>query len=248
VLDELPSSVREHIEQLECVRRDFVANVSHELRTPLTVIRGYLEALIKKDMVELDDLKKIYWQMHQHSLRMESIIDDLLFLSRIENEDEPNNEKDKIGIADILRTIKLDAERVSADKCHYIQLNVDDTLSLRGSEEELKSLFSNIVINAVKYTPAQGDIVITWEKVDNKAIFSVKDTGIGIEKKHLPRLTERFYRVDKARSRASGGTGLGLAIAKHVLMSHQGELAIESELGVGSRFICTFPSERILQS
>ena len=237
----LPKAVREHINQLECIRSDFVANVSHELRTPLTVIRGYLEILLKKKDRGVKPYQKIFSQMYQHSARMEAIIDDLLLLSRLESEDYLPDEMVNVDVAEILKTLCADAERISGEKQHIIKLQTDPNLYINGSDEELKSLFSNIIINAVKYTPAKGRITVKWLKGDSRAVFSVLDTGIGIAKEHIPRITERFYRVDKARSRESGGTGLGLAIVKHVLMRHHGDLYIDSELNKGSTFICKFP-------
>lgn len=237
----LPKAVKEHINQLERIRSDFVANVSHELRTPLTVIRGYLETLLKKKDKGIQTYQKIFNQMNQHSARMEAIIDDLLLLSRLENEDYLPEEMVTINVAEILKTLCADAERISGRKQHIIKLHTDPNLYINGSEEELKSLFSNIIINAVKYTPAKGRITVKWFKDDNHAVFSVLDTGIGISKEHIPRITERFYRVDKARSRESGGTGLGLAIVKHVLMRHNGDLHIESDPRNGSTFTCEFP-------
>jgi two-component system phosphate regulon sensor histidine kinase PhoR len=239
-LTKIPKEITEHIIQLERVRRDFVANVSHELRTPLTVIRGYLETLIKKGDKESESHQKIFSQMYQHSIRMENIINDLLLLSRLESEDQPIESVD-ISVDEILRTLCVDAQRISAEKKHIITLQADPDLQINGSEEELKSLFSNIIINAVKYTPAKGSITIKWYRDNDAAVFSVTDTGIGIAKEHIPRVTERFYRVDRARSRDSGGTGLGLAIVKHVLMRHQGVLSIESKPGEGSTFTCRFP-------
>lgn len=240
---DLPGEVKSHIERLERVRQDFVANVSHELRTPLTVIRGYLETLLMQEHEATDALKKIFMQMHEHSVRMESIIDDLLFLSRLENEEQHFEMKKSINIANMLKTLCFDAKKVSGERQHEITLDADTSVLLDGYEDELKSLFSNIIINAVKYTPEQGKITVAWGKKSGKAIFSVTDTGIGIAKKHIPRITERFYRVDKGRSRASGGTGLGLAIAKHVLLHHHGELKISSRIGSGSTFSCIFPKK-----
>lgn len=240
-LDNLPRQVKSHIKHLEQVRRDFVANVSHELRTPLTVIRGYLESLLAQESNEAKQWHKIFAQMHQHSLRMENIIKDLLFLSRLEDEEQEIELQRNIPIAEILQNLHEDAKNISGAQKHQILLNADAKLFLHGAEGELKSLFSNIIINAVKYTPAGGKIDIAWFYANGHAIFQVSDTGIGIAKKHIPRITERFYRVDKGRSRESGGTGLGLAIAKHVLIRHQGELEIESELGEGSCFKCIFP-------
>jgi two-component system phosphate regulon sensor histidine kinase PhoR len=247
-LGEIPQKVRDHIDQLERIRRDFIANVSHELRTPLTVIRGYLEALLQKNLNVNQDINayhKIFEQMFQHSIRMETIINDLLILSRLESVDQPLEEKQNINIKEILNTCCLDAERISGSKKHIIRLHADEMLRLNGAEEELKSLFSNIIINAVKYTPEQGIITVHWYFSNDKATFKVTDTGIGIAKEHMPRITERFYRADKARSRESGGTGLGLAIVKHVLMRHQAELLIESDLGKGSTFTCFFPKFRV---
>ncbi|WP_259411743.1 ATP-binding protein [Coxiella burnetii] len=240
-LKKLPKAVREHINQLERIRSDFVANVSHELRTPLTVIRGYLETLLKKEVRDSKSYQKIFQQMYQHSARMETIIDDLLLLSRLESDDHPTEEKMNVAVPEILKTLCADAERISGEKQHFIQLKAEPNLYISGSEEELKSLFSNIIINSVKYTPSKGRINVKWYRDDDHAVFSVVDTGIGIAKVHIPRITERFYRVDKARSRERGGTGLGLAIVKHVLMRHDGELHIESEPGKGSIFTCRFP-------
>ncbi|PMB54371.1 Phosphate regulon sensor protein PhoR (SphS) [Coxiella-like endosymbiont] len=240
-LTTLPKAVREHINQLERIRRDFVGNVSHELRTPLTVIRGYLETLLKKKNSEIKCYQKIFSQMYQYSSRMEATIDDLLLLSRLESDDHPPKEKVNVSVYEILKILCADAKRISAEKQHRITLEADTNLYVNGSEEELKSLFSNIIINAVKYTLAKGRIHVKWYSDDNHLVFSVSDTGIGIAKEHIPRITERFYRIDQARSRESGGTGLGLAIVKHVLMRHQGDLHIESEPGQGSTFTCRFP-------
>jgi len=244
--EKLPSEVQTYIHHLEQVRSDFVANVSHELRTPLTVIRGYLEALIHNKNTEADMLPKIYAQMYQQSLRMADIIEDLLLLAHLEEEDHPAEEKKEIHVNEMLQALCLDAKNISGDKNHHISLHAEDDLYLSGAENELRSLFSNLIVNAVKYTPANGEIKIEWYRdKNNSAYFSVTDTGIGIAKEHIPRITERFYRVDKARSRERGGTGLGLAIVKHVLLRHDGKLYIESEVGVGSKFTCVFPEERI---
>ena len=238
---ELPTPVKSHIKHLERVRSDFIANVSHELRTPLTVIHGYLEALLKENLDNNPSWKKIFSQMYQHSIRMERIIDDLLLLSRLENEDQKIEVKTHINIGKMLELLTADAKIISGNKNQTIHLNVDKHVMLDGSEEELKSLFSNLITNAIKYTPADGSIKIEWYFENGNSIFKVTDNGIGISKEHIPRITERFYRVDKGRSRESGGTGLGLAIAKHVLAHHQGNLFIESELGKGSIFTCIFP-------
>ena len=243
LLNDLPLPVKTHIKHLERVRSDFIANVSHELRTPLTVIHGYLEALLKENVDDKTQLGKIFSQMYQHSIRMERIIDDLLLLSRLENEDHQLEVNCQIDIAHMLELLYADAKIISSNKNQTITLKTNKNVFLEGSEEEIKSLFSNLITNAIKYTPNQGKIKIEWHTKNGNGIFKVSDNGIGISKDHIPRITERFYRVDKGRSRESGGTGLGLAIAKHVLAHHHGNLLIESKLGKGSIFTCVFPPE-----
>jgi two-component system phosphate regulon sensor histidine kinase PhoR len=241
---ELPSPVISHIQHLERIRQDFVANVSHELRTPLTVIHGYIEALLdEKDGKH----QKIFKQMYEQTLRMENLIEDLLLLSRLEDPEIENKADQWVDVSAMLGSIHEEAINISGESKHHIQLQTDKTLLLKGCKEELRSLFSNIIFNAIKYTPPQGDITINWYRKNKKSYFTVQDTGIGIEALHIPRLTERFYRVDPARSRSSGGTGLGLAIAKHVLIRHEGQLKISSEYGKGSLFACIFPMSRTLQ-
>lgn len=241
LLESLPPEIVSHIQHLERMRQDFVANVSHELRTPLTVIHGYLETLLD----QTDDnttQKKIFLQMYQQTLRMEHLTEDLLLLSRLENNETDTLENAApVPIAELLNQICQEATIISGESKHNISLEADKSLLLKGSHEELRGLFSNLIFNAVKYTPASGNIHVSWYKENNEAHFSVKDNGIGIAAEHIPKLTERFYRVDRARSRASGGTGLGLAIAKHILIHHRGTLKINSTLGKGSEFICLFP-------
>lgn len=244
--EKIPSAVQDYIEHLEQVRTDFVANVSHELRTPLTVIQGYLETLLATTQYDHKMLKKIFTQMYQHSIRMGDIIEDLLLLAHLESDDHLADEKHEIKVAELLAMLCEDAKHISGEKQHSIVLHADAKILLRGSESELRSLFSNLIVNAVKYTPHHGRITIDWYRDEEKrGIFQVTDTGIGIAKEHIPRITERFYRVDKARSRERGGTGLGLAIVRHVLLRHQAELEIQSEVGVGSVFTCIFPRERV---
>lgn len=229
-----------HVYHLEKMRQDFVANVSHEMRTPLTVIHGFIETLV--DTVDPNDraLKAVYAQMFQQTIRMEHLVNDLLLLSRLET-DLPNQEdKIRVDVPKMLKAIAKDAMAISPDQSHHVHLALDEGLKLPGIERELHSAFSNLIINAIKYTPAGGDIYIEWYQQGQKAILSVKDTGLGIEEQHIPRLTERFYRVDKARSRTHGGTGLGLAIVKHVLLRHHAQLVINSKLGEGSTFTCQF--------
>ena len=243
--NKLSPSIIKHIQHLERVRQDFVANVSHELRTPLTVIHGYLETLIEKKSEEAQSLQKIFLQMQKQTFRMESIIEDLLLLSNLENHEEGNENHTVVSISTLLANVWSQAKELSGDAKHHILLNMDDNLLLFGCKKELESLFSNIIFNAVRYTPAEGRIIIDWFQKNKKAYFRVSDTGIGVEAKHIPRLTERFYRVDTGRSRNNGGTGLGLSIAKHILIRHQATLTIKSELFQGSVFTCTFPTERI---
>ncbi len=239
LLASLPKQIREHVHHLEHVRQDFVANVSHELRTPLTVIHGYLELLLEEKTLEKTH-KKIFTQMQQQTMRMETLVENLLLLSRLESSDTETRSLEMINVADLLKTILQEATLLSNDAKHVIILNADETLQFKGHYDELRSLFSNLIFNAIRYTPAKGRITISWYQKNKKIYFSVADTGIGIAKKHIPRLTERFYRVDPARSRESGGTGLGLAIVKHILIRHGGQLEIESKLGKGSQFTCVF--------
>ena len=239
--DSIPKELKEHIDQLERIRQDFVANVSHELRTPLTVMHGYLESLLSQSGDDVDVPKKTISQLYQHTLRMENVVSDLLLLSSLEGNQQLILEENHIDIPSLLKALKEEAETIGSDKKHKITIKADEHLYLTGSEKEIKSLFSNLIVNAVKYTPDAGEIVITWFEKNDQAVFQVKDTGIGIDEKHIPRITERFYRVDKARSRDSGGTGLGLAIVKHVLMRHEAKLDVQSKLGSGSVFSCTFP-------
>lgn len=230
-----------HLHHLEIMRQDFVANVSHELRTPLTVIHGYLETLLDEALQKQNAHTKIFQQMFEQSQRMERLITDLLLLSRLET-DLPEHEKQQVVlVAPLLQTITTDALTISGTRQHKIYLKIDEQLNLYGSENELRSAFSNIIYNAIHYTPAHGDICISWYKDKRYAYLQVRDSGIGIARKHIPRLTERFYRIDKARSRASGGTGLGLAIVKHALLRHNARLKIESQINKGSTFMCVFP-------
>ncbi len=228
--------------RLEQMRKDFVANVSHELRSPLTVIVGYLETL--RDEPNADEsLRRPLEQMWEQTQRMCFIVEDLLKLSNIENQPGAAP-REVVGVAEMLARIREDAAKLSSG-AHEIVLNANPRLRLLGEYNELYSAFSNLVFNAVQYTPKKGKIEISWREEDTGARLDVVDTGIGIEAHHLPRLTERFYRVDKARSRKVGGTGLGLAIVKHVLMRHDAKLRADSVPGEGSRFTCRFPRERV---
>lgn len=234
------------LHNLEQMRKDFVANVSHELRTPLTVIKGYLETFL--DMLAADNpqLKRGLTQMQQQTLRMELLVNDLLLLSRLETENTSQPLK-PVAVAKLLRQVYNDALAINDEKRHRIHLDADDNLQIYGDENELRSAFSNLVVNAVKYTPEQGEIHIRWWENDDGAHMAVEDNGIGIDAKHIPRLTERFYRADPSRHVKTGGTGLGLAIVKHVLIHHGANLVIESEVGQGSTFTCHFPLKSIVR-
>ncbi len=232
-------------EKIDIMRRDFIANVSHELRTPLTVVGGFLETLMDTKGAVADSARSYFDMMIDQTSRMRRIIEDLLTLSTIEsNTDAP---EDKIiRMSSLLKMIQNDAKALSNGK-HKIHLKSEKNLNVTGNQEELLSAFTNLVSNAIRYTPEGGDIYISWQLNDGQAVFGVRDTGIGIEQKHIARLTERFYRVDRGRSRDTGGTGLGLAIVKHILNRHKARLEITSELGVGSTFSIVFPKSRTAQ-
>ncbi len=233
------------IYNLNQTRRDFVSNVSHELRTPLTVISGFLENLSDNEMLPFQE--RPFVLMLQQAERMNSIINDLLALSRLEMGKAASPEK-PVKVSELLTKIVEQAKALADQKGGYeITLDVDTELYLLGEESELQSAFSNLIFNAVIHTPAKTKITVSWKHEDKEARMRVEDTGPGIEQKHIPRLTERFYRVDKARSRQSGGTGLGLAIVKHIIARHDGELRISSHPGKGSQFVCAFPEEMVLE-
>ncbi len=232
------------LHQLEQMRKDFVANVSHELRTPLTVIAGYLETLL--DNVEDVNPRwlRALQQMQQQGARMQNLLNDLLLLAKLEATDYPSDNQ-PVAVDLLLLSIRNDAQALSGARHHRISLEADSQLRLKGSEAELRSAFSNLIFNAVKYSPDESDIRIRWWGDEQGAHFSVADSGIGIEAKHLPRLTERFYRVDSSRASNTGGTGLGLAIVKHVLLRHRARLDIASVPGKGSTFTCHFPAQQV---
>lgn len=234
--------------RLEVMRKDFVANASHELRSPLTVISGYLDALA--DEVAHDQTLKSAWQepvteMRRQSERMRSLIEQLLQLSRIESSNEVLAEQ-RVDVPGLLALIRKDALSLE-QRPAQITLQLDSDACLCGSETELQSVFANLVNNAIKYTPAGGSITLRWWQDGYGAHLAVSDTGIGIAAEHLPRLTERFYRVDEGRSREQGGFGLGLSIVRHVLQRHDATLSIDSEPGKGSTFTCHFPPARVVQ-
>lgn len=224
---------------LNLIRRDFVANASHELRTPLTVVAGFLETLADAPSTPANHRRPLEL-MRKQSERMRTIIEDLLTLSRLEMDERPTDLV-PVDVAEDLRLILHEAQALGAE--HRIEIDIDPGLRLIGNSVELRSAFSNLIYNAVKHTPAGSRIRVTWRLEAQGPFFAVQDNGEGIAAEHIPRLTERFYRVDKARSRESGGTGLGLAIVKHVLNRHQARLIIASEPGRGSTFACRFPRE-----
>lgn len=231
-------------ENIETMRRDFIANISHELRTPLTVIIGFLETLSEENNADTEMNKQALVLMNDQSMRMLRLIEDLLTLSRLES--APNLLGEKLfDVQVLLNDLYHEAESLSAGR-HVIKLNTVSKTQLLGNEDELRSAFANLVSNAIRYTPDEGEVTLSWNVSNGQGVFSVQDSGIGIGRKHIPRLTERFYRVDSSRSRETGGTGLGLAIVKHVLNRHQAFLRIESKVGKGSCFKVVFPGNRIV--
>ncbi len=228
--------------RVEAMRSTFVANVSHELRTPLTVVSGFLEHFTDHGLMTADQRQHFARLMSDQTKRMLSLVDDLLTLSRLESEDAPASEEE-VAMDDLLAQLLSEAQSLSEGR-HAIAVSCDGP-SLRGNRKELHSAFGNLVSNAIRYTPAAGDIHIEWKLRAGGAAFCVRDSGVGVAAEHLPRLTERFYRVDRCRSRDTGGTGLGLAIVKHILLRHQATLAIESEVGKGSTFRAEFPAWRL---
>ena len=224
--------------RLEQMRRDFVANVSHELRTPLTVLHGYLDMMEPGDNPEWS---AILVEMRRQSDRMNQLVEDLLALSRLDAHERSPDET--VSMRSLLGTLRREGEALSQGR-HAIEVEDAAGIDLWGSTKELHSAFSNLVSNAVRYTPAGGRIRIRYEVDGEGVALRVADSGYGIPARHLPRITERFYRVSTSRSRETGGTGLGLAIVKHVLGLHDARLSIDSEVGVGSIFSCVFPRER----
>jgi two-component system phosphate regulon sensor histidine kinase PhoR len=239
------------IAQADAMRRDFVANVSHEIRTPLTVMSGFIETMqsIPLDAAEREKYLEL---MSFQALRMQDLVNDLLILSQLDGSNLPSS-SDPVALESLMSAIENEARGLSVAQMHegaepqVLHFEVPNGIQILGAAKELYSAISNLVNNAVRYTPAGGLITALWTWLpDERLQFSVVDTGPGIAAEHLPRLTERFYRVDRSRSRESGGTGLGLAIAKHVMQRHGGELKIESEPGKGSRFMLIFPASRVV--
>jgi two-component system phosphate regulon sensor histidine kinase PhoR len=231
-------------ERIETVRRDFVANVSHELRTPLTVVNGFVETLCDMPKLDNDMARRALQLMGEQTQRMDHLVGDLLTLSKLDNALTVLQESN-VDIPALLCALRGEGIALSAGR-HDLRLEMESNCRLLGNREELHSAFGNLVSNAIRYTPQGGQIVLLWQERDEQPVFSVRDSGMGVAAHHIPRLTERFYRVDSSRSRETGGTGLGLAIVKHVAGRHQARLDIVSEEGRGSTFSIAFPAKRRL--
>jgi two-component system phosphate regulon sensor histidine kinase PhoR len=236
----------------EAMRRDFVANVSHEIRTPLTVLGGFVETL-QSVPLDAQETQKYLKLMSVQADRMQSLVADLLTLSQLEASQAPNGQ-DKVSLPELVTQVMVEANALTAymadqllGQKHALVFDSIPPFDVMGSRSELFSALSNLVSNAIRYTPAGGLVHLSFSETENQLMISVKDTGPGIASEHIPRLTERFYRVDQSRSRETGGTGLGLAITKHVMQRHGGELLIQSELGKGSTFSLVFPKSRITE-
>lgn len=232
------------LNRLLTMRQDFIANVSHELRTPLTVVVGYLETMSTEEL-DPDTVRELLRKLESPTSRMRALVDDLLLLSRLEASPLPGEDQlDLIDMAAVIRSCASEA-RVLSEGRHQFQSSCDKSVRLLGVENEIYSATLNMMTNAVRYSPDGGEITVSWQRTNGGARLAVQDQGIGIAPEHLQRITERFYRVDLAKSRVRGGTGLGLAIVKHVLKRHRSALSVESELGKGSTFYCDFPAEQL---
>ena len=236
-----------HLKQLESMRQNFFANVSHELRTPMTVLQGYLE--MAKDPAQLPALMwdKAHTVMTEQLGRMNALISQLLILAKIEG-DRDINHNEIVNVPQMLHMLEKEAQTLGKEKAQILDFSVDTSLQVKANSDELRSAISNLIYNAVKYTPEKCTISVRWSLTAQGARFEVTDTGDGIAPEHILHLTERFYRVDKARSRDTGGSGLGLAIVKHVLNHYNSQLEIESELGKGSTFAFTLPRNFVQQT
>jgi two-component system, OmpR family, phosphate regulon sensor histidine kinase PhoR len=230
-------------EEVDAMRRDFIANVSHELRTPLTVVNGFMEMLLDAQQEDEATRQHHLKLMQEQAQRMSRLVEDLLTLSRLESS-ESSLVEEVVDVQLLMREV-ADEARVLSGGRHRVEVKPARAY-VRGNREELRSAFANLVSNAIRYTPDGGTITLAWlADTDGGGRFEVRDTGIGVAPEHIARLTERFYRVDKSRSRETGGTGLGLAIVKHVLLRHDARLDIQSEIGEGSTFAAVFPASRI---
>lgn len=230
-------------ERSDAMRRDFVANVSHEIRTPLTVLTGFVETMAQLRLNDVEQ-QRVLTLMMQQAQRMQSLVDDLLMLAQLEGSPLPAPDQ-WIPLSRLMQNVHAQAQALSLGR-HALNFEPVGSVFIAGAESEVQSAVSNLVHNAIRYTAPDGKVAVVWRTMaDGSGQLSVSDTGPGIAREHLPRLTERFYRVDSARSRDTGGTGLGLAIVKHAIQRHGGELSIESELGKGSTFRLSFPSARV---
>jgi two-component system, OmpR family, phosphate regulon sensor histidine kinase PhoR len=229
------------LERTDAMRRDFVANVSHELKTPLTVLSGFLETMRELPLDESERVRYLDLMMQQ-AQRMQHIVSDLLVLATLEGDNKPPSNQ-MVDMRAVLRHVQDDAQSLSGGR-HRISFDADEELTVTGVEAEILSAFGNLVTNAIRYTPDGGTINVSWDAQNGQATFAVVDSGLGIPAADIPRLTERFYRVDRSRSRDTGGTGLGLAIVKHVLQRHDAQLDVKSEEGRGSAFTVRFPVVR----
>ncbi len=234
------------LERVDAMRRDFIANVSHELRTPLTVVGGFVETLAEVPDLPLGESRRYFDLMLDHTRRMQRLLDDLLTLSRLESADHALKDE-PVNVPELAQALKAEAESLSRGR-HRVNLDVGSCAWLKGNLQEIRSALGNLVSNAVRYTPEGGEITLAWRERNGEGVFAVTDTGEGIAAEHIPRLTERFYRVDRSRSRETGGTGLGLAIVKHVLTRHGARLDIQSIPGKGSTFAALFPSQRLIDA
>ena len=234
------------LRKAEAMRRDFVANVSHEMRTPLTVMMGFLETVQTLDLEPQQEKEYLELMMFQGH-RMKSLVEDLLTLANLESNALPALINPITISGSVFAYLRGDAEALSHGR-HTFRFECNASVGLLGDEQEILSAFGNLISNAIRYTPDGGEITVQWDRnAKEQGVFSVRDTGPGISSEHLPRLTERFYRVDRSRSRDTGGTGLGLAIVKHIASRHQAQLQIESLVGVGSLFTLVFPAERTVE-
>ena len=230
-------------ERNDAMRRDFVANVSHEIRTPLTVLSGFIETLGSLPLTDLER-RRVIELMSQQTQRMQNLVADLLTLAQLEGSPRPTADR-WVSLQQLMDHVLADAQALSGGR-HELAFSSSEQVELAGVESELHSALGNLVNNAIRYTPQAGRVVVTWSaRPDGGGELEVCDTGVGISKEHLPRLSERFYRVDGSRSRDTGGTGLGLSIVKHVIQRHGGQLEIHSELGKGSSFKLVFPALRV---
>ena len=231
--------------EIQNMRKEFVSNFSHEIKTPLTVLIGFIETLAEMKSSKSVSEKKVISMMSGQANRMNILIEDLLLLSHIESNQHVNR-SEKINIAKLIRDIKKNVIEVKGNG-HKFDFSIDSKLDLYGARQEIESAFNNLITNAIRYTPSEGQISIRWNLINTLPIFEVVDNGIGIPEKNIKRISERFYRVDPNRSRETGGTGLGLAIVKNVVNQHQGEMKINSDIGLGSSFKLIFPADRAIK-